>query len=71
MTNYDVVQKMLGQIEPVGETNTDNTRFINLKKPSSYSIDCFRILVMSRVIPTLPSIQFLGPANMQKSSWRM
>lgn len=31
MTNYDVVKKMIGAIRPVGETNTDNERFENLK----------------------------------------
>ena len=30
MTNYDVVKKLIGAIEPVGETNTDNKRFENL-----------------------------------------
>ena len=27
----DVVRKLVGPIEPVGETNTDNARFENLK----------------------------------------
>ena len=31
MTNYDVVKKLIGAINPVGETNTDNARFENLK----------------------------------------
>lgn len=31
MTNTDVVKKMIGNINPVGETNTDNERFENLK----------------------------------------
>lgn len=31
MTNYDVVKKLIGEIRPVGETNTDNARFENLK----------------------------------------
>jgi len=31
MTNYDVVKKLIGPINPVGETNTDNERFENLK----------------------------------------
>ena len=32
MTNYDVVKKLLGDISPVGETNTDNDRYDNLKE---------------------------------------
>jgi hypothetical protein len=31
MTNADVVKKLIGKIEPVGETNIDNERFENLK----------------------------------------
>lgn len=32
MTNTDVVKKLIGNINPVGETNTDNERFENLKE---------------------------------------
>ncbi len=31
MELYDVVKKLLGEIDPVGETNEDNRRFENLK----------------------------------------
>lgn len=31
MTNYDVVKKLIGNINPTGETNEDNKRFENLK----------------------------------------
>ena len=31
MEIYDVVKKLVGPIDPVGETNTDNKRFENLK----------------------------------------
>ena len=31
MTNTDVVKKLIGNINPIGETNTDNERFENLK----------------------------------------
>jgi len=31
MTNTDVINKLIGNINPVGETNTDNERFENLK----------------------------------------
>ena len=31
MELYDVVKKLLGEIDPVAETNTDNARFENLK----------------------------------------
>jgi hypothetical protein len=31
MTNYDVVKKLIGPINPVGETNEDNRRLENLK----------------------------------------
>lgn len=31
MNVYDVVIKLIGPIEPIGETNTDNNRFENLK----------------------------------------
>ena len=31
MTNYDVVKKLIGEINPVGETYEDNKRFENLK----------------------------------------
>jgi len=30
MDYYEVVKKLIGPIEPVGETNTDNARFENL-----------------------------------------
>ena len=32
MENIDVVKKLIGNINPVGETNTDNERFENLKE---------------------------------------
>ncbi len=31
MNNFDVVKKLIGEVRPVGETNTDNARFENLK----------------------------------------
>jgi uncharacterized protein YaaR (DUF327 family) len=31
MTNTDVIRKLIGKINPVGETNTDNERIENLK----------------------------------------
>ena len=31
MTNTDVVKKLIGKINPIGETNTDIERFENLK----------------------------------------
>lgn len=31
MDIYEVVKKLVGEIDPVGETNTDNQRFENLK----------------------------------------
>jgi hypothetical protein len=31
MEMYDVVKKLLGEINPIGETQTDNARFENLK----------------------------------------
>lgn len=31
MDIYEVVKKLIGNINPVGETNTDNERFENLK----------------------------------------
>lgn len=30
MTNYDVIKKLLGPIDPVGESHTDEKRFSNL-----------------------------------------
>jgi hypothetical protein len=32
MTNYDVIKKLLGPINPVGETRTDDERFQNLEE---------------------------------------
>lgn len=32
MNNYDVVKKLIGNINPIGEANTDNERFENLKE---------------------------------------
>ena len=32
MTNTDVVKKLIGKINPIGEKNTDNERFENLKE---------------------------------------
>lgn len=31
MTNTEIVNKLIGKISPIGETNTDNERFENLK----------------------------------------
>ena len=31
MDYYEVVKKLIGEITPIGETNTDNKRFENLK----------------------------------------
>jgi hypothetical protein len=35
MTNHDVVNKLIGNIRPVGETNEDNKRLENLKEMCS------------------------------------
>jgi hypothetical protein len=32
MTNTEIVNKLIGKITPVGETNTDDGRFENLKQ---------------------------------------
>jgi len=32
MDIYEVVKKLIGNIEPIGETHTDNDRYENLKK---------------------------------------
>lgn len=32
MTNTDVVEKLIGKINPVGESNTDEERFNNLQE---------------------------------------
>ena len=32
MTNYDLVKKLIGEIEPVGESHTDEKRYENLKE---------------------------------------
>ena len=32
MTNKDVVMKLIGAVNPVGETHTDDARFENLKE---------------------------------------
>jgi len=32
MKNYDVVTKLIGSINPIGESNTDSKRFENLKE---------------------------------------
>lgn len=31
MTHSEIVNKLIGKISPIGETNTDNERFENLK----------------------------------------
>ena len=31
MTHLEIIKKLIGEIRPVGETNTDNARFENLK----------------------------------------
>lgn len=31
MTLHEIVKKLVGRIDPVGETNTDNDRYENLK----------------------------------------
>lgn len=32
MTHYEIIKKLIGPIEPVGETNEDKQRFVNLQK---------------------------------------
>lgn len=32
MTIHEIVRKLIGQVKPVGETNTDEFRFDNLKE---------------------------------------
>jgi hypothetical protein len=32
MTNHEIIRKLIGKIEPVGETNTDAERLTNLKE---------------------------------------
>jgi hypothetical protein len=32
MTNYDVVKKLIGRVEPIGESNEDSKRLINLEE---------------------------------------
>jgi hypothetical protein len=34
MSEYDVIKKLIGPIEPIGETNEDNRRLVNLQKMS-------------------------------------
>ena len=31
MEMYDIVKKLIGEVQPIGETNTDNTRYENLE----------------------------------------
>lgn len=31
-TEYEIVKKLIGEIQPVGETNTDNERYENLQE---------------------------------------
>ena len=31
MTNYDVIKKLIGRVEPIGESNEDSERLINLE----------------------------------------
>ncbi len=35
MTNYDVIKKLIGKINPIGESNTDAARFKNLEELTS------------------------------------
>jgi len=32
MTNFDVVMKLIGPVRPVGESNIDASRFVNLEE---------------------------------------
>jgi len=32
MTNYDVIKKLIGPIQPIGESNTDEIRYKNLQE---------------------------------------
>lgn len=38
MTHLEIVEKLIGNITPVGETNTDNQRFENLKELCSLTL---------------------------------
>ena len=37
MDYYEVVKKLIGEVDPVGETHIDNERFENLKKNDGIS----------------------------------
>lgn len=43
MTNTDVIKKLIGKINTIGETNTDNERFENLKE-SEFIKQCIKII---------------------------
>jgi hypothetical protein len=39
MTHTEIVKKLIGSIQPVGETNTDNERYENLKAMTALIFD--------------------------------
>lgn len=39
MNNIEIVNKLIGNIDPIGETNTDNDRFENLKRMCELASD--------------------------------
>lgn len=49
MTNYDVVKKLIGLIEPIGESNTDEKRLNNLRELMALS-DC----ILHSIIELIP-----------------
>ena len=41
---FEVVKKLIGNISPIGETNTDNMRYDNLKNMIRLSDDIYTLL---------------------------
>jgi len=44
MTNYDVVRKLIGEVNPIGETNEDNKRYENLKELTLLTGDLLAVI---------------------------
>lgn len=58
MTNYDVVKKLIGEINPVGETNRDNHRFDNLKAMTQ---------LVSLLVSDIDNVAFMNKGSQEYS----
>ena len=61
MDYYEVVKKLIGEVDPVGETHIDNERFENLKKMTD---------LVDKLLKDIDDVAFLNKDSHQFSKKR-